>query len=109
MAIGAQAYTALFPLLIVYVSISPLKSGRSMSQMLIDGSSSTAARPPRCARRSRRSATVQSGVTALSVALLLFSGLSFTRGLQRLYEGSFSLPTLGVQEHEVGRPVAARP
>ena len=36
MAIGAQAYTALFPLLIVYVSISPLESGRSMSQMLVD-------------------------------------------------------------------------
>ena len=36
MAIGAQAYTALFPLLIVYVSVSPLESGRSVSELLIN-------------------------------------------------------------------------
>ena len=40
---------------------------------------------------------VKSGITALSVFLLVFSGLSFTRGLQRLYEGAFSLPTRGMR------------
>ena len=42
-------------------------------------------------------------MTALGVVLLLVSGLSFTRGMQRLYEGAFSLPTRGMQQHEVGR------
>ena len=102
MAIGAQAYTALFPLLIVYISISPLKSGRSMAQMLIDrleldGSAAASVR-----QAFAPVGAVQSGVTVLSVALLLFSGLSFTRGLQRLYEGSFSLPTLGVKNTKWG-------
>src|SRR5262249_14391624 len=47
-------------------------------------------------------AGVESGITVLSIALLLFSGLSFTRGLQRLYEGAFSLPTLGVRNSKYG-------
>jgi membrane protein len=102
MAIGAQAYTALFPLLIVYISISPLKSGRSMSQMLIDRLELDGSAADSVRQAFAPVGTVQSGVTVLSVALLLFSGLSFTRGLQRLYEGSFSLPTLGVKNTKWG-------
>jgi membrane protein len=102
MAIGAQAYTALFPLLIVYISISPLKSGRSMSQMLIDRLELDGAAASSVRQAFAPVGAVQSGVTALSVALLLFSGLSFTRGLQRLYEGAFSLPTLGVKNTKWG-------
>ena len=102
MAIGAQAYTALFPLLIVYISISPLKSGRSMSQMLIDRLELDGAAASSVRQAFAPVGAVQSGVTVLSVALLLFSGLSFTRGLQRLYEGSFSLPTLGVKNTKWG-------
>ena len=45
---------------------------------------------------------VQSGITTLSVVLLLFSGLSFTRGMQRLYEGAFSLPTRGMRNTKWG-------
>ena len=102
MAIGAQAYTALFPLLIVYVSISPLESGRSISQLLV-----AKLRLDDGAADSVRQAfapvdDVQSSITTLSVALLLFSGLSFTRGLQRLYEGAFSLPTRGMRNTKWG-------
>jgi membrane protein len=102
MALGAQAYTALFPLLIVYVSVSPLESGRSFAQMLIerlelDGGAAESVR-----QAFAPVDAVQSGVTALGVALLLFSGLSFTRGLQRLYEGAFSLPTLGMRNTKYG-------
>jgi membrane protein len=102
MAIGAQAYTALFPQLIVYISISPLKSGRSMSQMLIDRLELDGAAAASVRQAFAPVGAVQSGITALSVALLLFSGLSFTRGLQRLYEGAFSLPTLGVKNTKWG-------
>ncbi len=101
-AIGAQAYTALFPLLIVYVSVSPLQSGRSFAQHLInrldlDGGAADSVR-----QAFAPAGTVQSGVTALGVVLLLVSGLAFTRGLQRLYEGAFSLPTLGVRNTQWG-------
>jgi membrane protein len=102
MAIGAQAYTALFPLLIVYVSISPLESGRSVSQLLIDRLHLHDASAETVRQAFAPVDHVQSGVTALSVALLLFSGLSFTRGLQRLYEGAFSLPTRGMRNSKWG-------
>lgn len=102
MAIGAQAYTALFPLLIVYVSISPLESGRSISQLLIaklrlDGGAADSVR-----QAFAPADNVESSITALSVVLLVVSGLAFTRGLQRLYEGAFSLPTRGVRNTKWG-------
>jgi len=102
MAIGAQAYTALFPLLIFYISISPLKSGRSMAQVLIDRLELDGAAADSVRQAFAPVGQVQSGVTALSIALLVFSGLSFTRGLQRLYEGAFSLPTLGMRNTKWG-------
>lgn len=102
MAIGAQAYTALFPLLIFYISVSPLKSGRSMSQLLIDRLELDGPAAASVRQAFAPVGEVQSGVTALSVTLLLFSGLSFTRGMQRLYEGSFSLPTLGMRNTKWG-------
>jgi membrane protein len=102
MAIGAQAYTALFPLLIVYVSISPLESGRSVSQLLIDRLHLHDASAETVRQAFAPVDEVQSGITALSIALLLFSGLSFTRGLQRLYEGAFSLPTRGMRNSKWG-------
>ena len=102
MAIGAQAYTALFPLLIVYVSISPLESGRSISELLVDRLRLDDATADSVRQAFAPVDAVQSGVTALSVALLVFSGLSFTRGMQRLYEGAFSLPTRGMRNTKWG-------
>ena len=102
MAIGAQAYTALFPLLIVYVSISPLESGRSMSQMLVDRLRLDGGAADSVRQAFSPVDHVQSGITALSVVLLVFSGLSFTRGMQRLYEGAFSLPTRGLRNTKWG-------
>src|SRR5262249_37559001 len=43
------------------------------------------------------SGAVQSSVTVLGLVLLLVSTLSFSRGLQRLYELSFGLKTLGMR------------
>ena len=50
----------------------------------------------------------ESGVTALGVTLLLVSALAFTRGMQRLYEGAFDLPKLGMRNTQWGVAVAAR-
>jgi membrane protein len=102
MAIGAQAYTALFPLLIVYVSVSPLESGRSVSQLLIEKLELDDGAADSVRQAFAPAENVQSGITALSVVLLLVSGLAFTRGLQRLYEGAFSLPTRGMRNTKWG-------
>jgi membrane protein len=102
MAIGAQAYTALFPLLIVYISVSPLESGRSISDLLIDKLELDDGAADSVRQAFAPAEHVQSGVTVLGVALLLFSGLAFTRGLQRLYEGAFSLPTRGMRNTKWG-------
>jgi membrane protein len=102
MAIGAQAYTALFPLLIVYVSVSPLERERTFAQLLIDRLELDDGAADSVRQAFAPVETIQSGVTALGVALLLFSGLSFTRGLQRLYEGAFSLRTLGMRNSKYG-------
>jgi membrane protein len=95
MALGAQAFTALFPLLIVSKALLP--SDRDFADALIDrfGLAGTSAETVRLAFAS--SSHVASGLTALGIVLLLYSALAFSRGLQRLYEGSFRLPTLGVR------------
>ena len=98
MAIGASAYTALIPLLIVYAAVIPVKDNRSFADDLINrmdlsGATATAVReafaPP---------GAVQSSVTFLSVGLLLFSALSFARALQRLYELAFNLAPRGMRD-----------
>jgi membrane protein len=102
MAIGAQAYTALFPLLIVYVSVSPLRNGRSFSQNLIDRLELEGGAAESVRQAFAPAGTVQAGVTLLGVVFLLVSGLAFTRGLQRLYERAFLLPTLGIRNTQWG-------
>lgn len=98
MAIGASAYTALIPLLIVYASLLPRSSNRSFADTLIErmdltGSTAAAVRaafaPP---------GTVQSSVTIVGVLLLIVSALSFARALQRLYEGAFGLEKRGIRD-----------
>ncbi len=98
MAIGAQGYTALIPLLIVYASVLPRKEHRSFADDLIhhlelSGNSATAIRDAFAPR-----GAVQSGVTALSVVLLIISALSFTRALQRMYEHAFELRPRGIRD-----------
>jgi membrane protein len=97
MAIGAQAYTALIPLLIVYASLLPRADNEDFADTMIkefELSGSTAAS---FKRAFAPAGEVESGVTALGVLLLLVSALSFTRGMQRLYEGVFDLEKLGVK------------
>jgi membrane protein len=97
MAIGAYAYSALIPLLVVYSSVLPRSENRSFADDLIDrfdlhGSAATSVKAAFAP-----SGTVESGVTFLGVFLLVVSALSFSRAMQRLYELAFGLPTLGMR------------
>ncbi len=97
MAIAAQGYSAFLPLLIVYASTLPRGDNANFADLLVNkfelhGSSADSVR-----LAFAPAGTVESGVTALGLVLLLISTLSFTRGMQRLYEGAFKLPTLGMR------------
>jgi membrane protein len=102
MAIGAYAYSALIPLLIVYSSVLPRSGNRSFADVLIDRFELSDGAADSVRLAFAPSGTVESSVTALGVTLLLVSALSFTRGLQRLYEGAFGLPTRGMRNTKWG-------
>jgi membrane protein len=96
-ALGALAFSALFPLMIVYGAVVPLSDSRDFAGSLVhrlhlsDGAAQTvrsAIAPPNA---------VAGSVTVIGVLLVLFSGLSLARALQRLYELSYELPAAGVR------------
>ena len=94
LALGAQAFCALIPLLIIIEAAQP--GDDSLADGLIDRFHLTGA----AADTVRRAFTPPAGgttTTALTVLLLLVSTLSFTRRLQRLYEESWDLSARGIR------------
>jgi membrane protein len=96
-AVGAQAFSALIPLLIVYGTVVPLVDAQTFATHIIHrlGLKGTAAQslhetlaPP---------SGVAQGVTAISFVLVIVSSLSLARALQRLYEVSYELPASGIR------------
>lgn len=97
MALGAQAYTALIPLLIVYVSLLPRADNEDFADVMIKEFELRGSTAASFKRAFAPAGEVESSVTALGVVLLIVSALSFTRGMQRLYEGVFDLAKLGIR------------
>lgn len=97
MALGAQAYTALIPLLIVYVSLLPRADNEDFADVMIEEFELSGSTAASFKRAFAPAGDVESGVTALGLTLLIVSSLSFTRGMQRLYEGAFDLAKLGIR------------
>lgn len=96
-ALGALAFSALFPLMIVYGALVPFATAHDFAGGIIhrlhlrDGAAQAvheAIAPP---------SAVAGSVTVIGVLLVLVSGLSLARGLQRLYELSYDLPAAGVR------------
>jgi membrane protein len=94
LALGAQAFGAVIPLLIVLEAAQPGRT--SLADDLIDRFNLSGAAADSL-RAAFATPTDQVSTTALSVLLLIVSTLSFTRRLQRLYEESWSLPTRGLK------------
>ena len=97
MAIAAMAYSAFLPLMIVFSSILPRADNQSFADLLCREFGLTGATAESVRRAFAPAGDVESSLTLLSVLLLLISTLSFSRGLQRLYENTFSLKTLGMR------------
>jgi membrane protein len=95
--LGAQAFAALFPLLIVYSAVLDRGGSSAFVERLIDrlDLSGTAADSLRQAFAPPDE--VQSSVTAFSVVILVVSALTFTRAMQRLYERAWHLEPRGLR------------
>lgn len=90
-AIAAQAFTALFPLLLLVSALLPRDSGDDLvSDAIIErfGLRGSAA----AAVRELFDSPGDQTVGALSLVLLVFSGVSLTRRLQRTYQQAWRLP-----------------
>ncbi|MCW2982678.1 MAG: ribonuclease [Conexibacter sp.] len=93
LVIGAQAFSALIPLLIVLASLGS-RDGRSFADALIRrfGLSGDAASAVRTAFAAPASG---SSITVVGVVLVVVSALSFSRTLQRIFELTWQLPRRG--------------
>lgn len=96
LAVGAQAFGALVPLLIVIASLRPRRD-RSFADTMIErfdlsGSGADAV-------RAAFSASSASGVSVSLIGglLVIVSALSFSRTLQRVFERTWDLPALGMR------------
>lgn len=97
MALAAQAFVALLPLLVVYGALVPTPDGQDFAERIIDRLDLHGASARSVEEAFASSSTTASSVTAIGIVLLVISALSFTRGLQRLFEGAFRLPKLGMR------------
>lgn len=96
-AIASLTFTAAIPLLVVLAAYLPGIDRGSVADSMISrfalhGSSADLVRqvfaPP---------STTRETVSIVGIVLLAFSALSFTRGLQRVYERAWRLPSLGIR------------
>ena len=100
-ALASLTFTSLIPLGVVLGSVTPIDSEGFASSLIrrfhLDGTSADLVRstfaPP---------SDVRSTVSVVGAALLIASALSFTRGLQRVYERSWRLKGLGVRATPAG-------
>lgn len=92
LVVAAQAFTAFIPLLIVVASLNPAGNSDGVGRRVVErfhltGDAASAvqtlfARPP----------GAEGALTVLGVVLLVVSGLSLSRALQRAYEAAWGLP-----------------
>jgi membrane protein len=97
MALSAQAFSALIPLIIVYSALAPRKQGDDFASELIDRFNLTGSAAATVHAAFTSPSTVQSSINVLSVLFVIIAALSFSRGMQRLYEGAYRHPTLGMR------------
>jgi membrane protein len=95
--LAAQAFLALFPLILVVAAIVP----RDVSTGLLNelrsrfGVSGTSAGALQSLLNDR--GALQQSLSALSFLLVIGSATAFTRALQRMYQNSWGLPKLGLR------------
>ena len=95
MALAAQAFSALIPLMIVNSAIVSRAGGDDFADKLIDRFDLRGGTAQSVHEAFSSSQTLEDSISLLGLLVLIVSALSFTRGMQRLYEGAYRLPGLG--------------
>jgi membrane protein len=101
-ALAGQAFTALIPLLIVYSALRSDASGRDFADQLIRAFELKGAAAANVRQAFAPSSEVESSVSVFGGLILVFSALSFTRALQRLYQLAWDQPSLGMRAAKWG-------
>jgi len=94
--LGAQAFTALFPALIVYASLVSPGGEEGFAERLIDRLNISGP-SAETLRRAFTPPESDTGVTVLSAALVMISALAFARAMQRLYEHAWNVEPRGMR------------
>jgi membrane protein len=95
--IGAQAFAALIPLMIVYSAVVPLADARSFAQRLIEKLKLSGSAAESVHQAIAPPGTVAEGVSVLGFLILVVAALSFARAMQRMYETAYKLPASGMK------------
>ena len=95
--LSAQALTALIPLFIIVASAAPAGQEDLISQSIIDRFALTGESAAAVEQLFNTPPGATSGVTLFSAFLLLYSGVSFTRRLQRTYRAAWGQEKVGVR------------
>ena len=101
-AIAAQAFSALIPLLIVYSAVVSRDDGEGFSNEVIDRFDLDGATAESVHEAFTSPQTVTSSLNVVGVLLLVVAALSFSRAMQRLYESAYGLPSLGMRNTRWG-------
>jgi membrane protein len=96
-ALGALAFSALFPLLIVYSAVAPLRDVHHFAEQIIHRLKLSGAAASSVNEVFAPPSRVAQTITVLGVVLILASALSLARALQRLYELAYELPAAGIR------------
>jgi membrane protein len=102
MALAAQAFTALVPLLIVVSAVLENGSRDTLGASLVERFDLSGSAADSVERLLPPSANVEDSVNVLGALILIFSALSFTRALQRIYERAWGLEARGVRDAGYG-------
>jgi membrane protein len=95
--LAAQAFMALFPLLIAVTAIAPPRVGQTLSAVAHNRLGLTGNTGADVQRLVATRADLRGGLSVLGALVVLASATSFTRALQRIYENAWQLPRLGLR------------
>jgi membrane protein len=102
MGLAAQAFTAVFPLIIVLSGILQGSHGDSFGEVLVHKLDLTGDAAEAARRAFPETGDLAQSITFFSVLILLISALSFARALQRLYEKVWNLQPRGMRDTPYG-------
>ena len=95
--VSAQAFTALIPLFIIVASAAPAEQEDVISQSIIKRFALTGESAAALEQLFSTPPGATSSVTLFSAFLLLYSGVAFTRRMQRMYRAAWRQEKVGVR------------